>query len=94
MNCFVCKFGETEPGVTTYTLNDDTMTLVVKKVPASVCDACGEGHLEPEVSMRLQQIVKEARNSGIEFMVQKYTPDKFPQDVVGKRRHGRATTSG
>ena len=57
------------------------MTLVVKNVPAGVCDACG--HLEPEVSVRLQEIVKEARLAGVEIMVRKYTPAAVPQEVIG-----------
>ena len=86
MKCFVCRFGEIEPGVTTYNLNHDPMTLVVKNVPASVCDACGEGHLEPEVSVRLQEIVNEARTAGVEFMVRKYTPARTPHKANGVQR--------
>ena len=86
MKCFVCRFGEIEPGVTTYNLNHDPMTLVVKNVPASVCDSCGEGHLEPEVSVRLQEIVKEARTAGVEFMVRKYTPARTPHKANGVQR--------
>ena len=48
MKCFVCRFGEIEPGTTTFNLNLKSMTLVVKEVPAEVCDACGEGIFGPE----------------------------------------------
>ena len=86
MQCFVCRFGKIEPGVTTYNLNREPMTLVVKDVPAGVCDACGEGYLDPDVSTRLQEIVKDAINSGVELMVRKYTPAILAQEVSGKQQ--------
>ena len=86
MKCFVCRFGEIEPGVTTYNLNRDPMTLVVKDVPAGVCDACGEGYLEPEVSVRLQEIVEDAGNAGVEFMVRKFMPAAVLEGAKGTER--------
>ena len=86
MKCFVCKFGEIEPGVTTYNLNHDSMTLVVKNVPAGVCDACGEGYLELEVSARLQEIVDEAKNTGVEILVRKYIPAEVSHEVNGTQQ--------
>ena len=43
MKCVICKYGETEPGTTTITLERDNTTLVIKNVPADVCQYCGEG---------------------------------------------------
>ena len=80
MKCLVCKFGETEPGTITYNLNSDAMTLVVKNVPADVCDACGEGYLGREVSEELHAIVEGAKKSGVEFMVRKYVPAEGSRD--------------
>ncbi len=82
MKCLVCRFGEIEPGITTYNLNGEAMTLVVKEVPADVCDACGEGYLAPEVSERLNDIVEDAKRTGVEFMVRKYTRAEIPREKV------------
>ena len=79
MKCLVCRFGEIEPGTTTYNLNGEAMTLVVKEVPADVCDACGEGYLAPEVSEQLNDIVEDAKRTGVEFMVRKYMPAQVSQ---------------
>lgn len=86
MRCIVCKFGETELGATTYNLNLDAMTLVVKNVPASVCDACGEGYLELEVSARLQEIVDDAKTGGVDVLICKYTPATVPLEANGTQR--------
>ncbi len=45
MKCPICRQGDTEPGTATVTLNRQHTTLVVKAVPASVCDNCGEDYL-------------------------------------------------
>ena len=42
MKCVVCKSGETHEGTTTVTLERDGLTLVMKEVPAEICDNCGE----------------------------------------------------
>ena len=46
MKCTVCKHGETQPGTATVTLSRDQLTLVVKSVPAQVCENCGEGYID------------------------------------------------
>jgi YgiT-type zinc finger domain-containing protein len=82
MKCFVCRFGEIEPGTTTLNLNLKSLTLVVKEVPAEVCDACGEGYLDPSVSERLDEIVNEAEKSGVEVLILKYAPAKISSEQV------------
>ena len=42
MKCAICKNGETYPGTTTVTLTRGEATIVIKNVPAEVCDNCGE----------------------------------------------------
>ena len=51
MKCLICKQAETQPGVTTITLERDGLTLVVKQVPAQVCPNCGEAYVD-EVETR------------------------------------------
>lgn len=38
MKCIVCKHRQTEPGTMTATLERGETTIVVKEVPADVCD--------------------------------------------------------
>lgn len=49
----ICKHGETQPGETTLTLMRDALTLVIKHVPAQVCDNCGEAYVDEETTARL-----------------------------------------
>ena len=61
MKCPICKNGETSPGVATVTLERGGLTLVVKAVPAQVCDKCGEEWIDDATARRLEQVVNEAR---------------------------------
>jgi YgiT-type zinc finger domain-containing protein len=55
MKCVVCKVGETAPGMTTVTLEHDGFTLVVKSVPAQVCENCGEEYIDEDIVNQLLQ---------------------------------------
>ena len=37
MRCVICKSGDVQPGLTTFTVERGEMTLVLKGVPARVC---------------------------------------------------------
>ena len=60
MNCVICKHGEAVPSKITVTLNLDSLTLVVKEVPALVCDNCGEEYVDEDVSSQLLETAEEA----------------------------------
>ena len=45
MKCVICKYGETAPGKVTVTLEDEAATVVIKEVPARVCQTCGEEYV-------------------------------------------------
>jgi len=46
MKCVICKTGETGESKV-------TVTLLLKEVPAQVCDNCGEYYLSEEISRRV-----------------------------------------
>ncbi len=50
MKCVNCKQGETQPGTTTVTLERGGMSLVIKGVPARVCENCGEEYVDERVT--------------------------------------------
>lgn len=70
--CAFCKGGHLQPGYTTMTLERDTATVVVKRVPALVCDTCGESYLEEDVLSRLFREADEAVARGAEVEVRSY----------------------
>ena len=73
MKCVICKYGETAPGFATLTLTRNAMTLVVRDVPASVCDNCGEEYVESEITERLLETAEHAARNGVQVEVRSYT---------------------
>jgi YgiT-type zinc finger domain-containing protein len=65
MKCAICKQAEVQPGTATVTLERDTLTLVVKGVPALICPNCGEEYIDEEVTERLLQTAEEAARAGV-----------------------------
>ena len=72
MNCLICKTGTTQQGTTTVTLERDTTVIVIKDVPAQVCDNCGEYYLSEEVSSRIYALAEEAVKRKVEIEVLHY----------------------
>lgn len=70
--CVICKTGRLEPGTTTITLQRDNSTVVIQDVPALVCDTCGEGYTDGEVTDRVLEIGDRAIAQGVRFDVRRY----------------------
>lgn len=72
MRCVVCKRGETREGQTTVTLERNGAALVVRKVPAQICENCGEAYVEAEVTRRLLAAAREALRAGVEVDIREF----------------------
>ena len=72
MTCIFCKIGETKPGTTTLLLERDNTTLVIKRVPADVCQNCGEAYVDEETTERLLQLAEAAVKSGVQVDIRQY----------------------
>ena len=72
MKCLACKHGLLQPGRTTVTVERDGTTIVVRNVPADVCETCGEDYLEAAVASSLESVLREATGSGVRFEVREY----------------------
>jgi YgiT-type zinc finger domain-containing protein len=72
MKCVVCKRGETREGTTTVTLEREGAALVVRKVPAQVCENCGEAYLEADVTRRLLAAARQALRAGVEVDIREF----------------------
>ena len=64
MTCVICEVGETEPGTATVTLEKDGAIIVIKNVPADVCQVCGEAYTDQDVTRRLLQVANEEAQKG------------------------------
>ena len=58
--CAVCKLGTLARGTTTATFESEGTTVVIRNVPADVCNSCGEGSFDPITTDRLLEIAAEA----------------------------------
>lgn len=72
MKCLICKQGETQPGLTTVSLQRDERTLIIKGVPAEICDNCGEYYLSPEIAKRLYRQAEESLQHGAEVEIGRF----------------------
>lgn len=72
MKCPVCKKGETAKGKVTVTLEKGDMTLVIKKVPANVCQNCGEEYVEESTATQLLKTAEEAVRMGVHVDIRNF----------------------
>ena len=72
MNCVVCKSGQTKPGSATVTLNRGESVIVMKGVPAGVCENCGEYYLSDEISARVMESAETAVRRGAEVEILRF----------------------
>ena len=72
MKCLLCKQGETQPGRVTVTLQRGETTVIIKDVPADVCENCGEYYLSDKVTEQLLIKGEEAVKNGAEVEIFRY----------------------
>lgn len=72
MLCTICKNGEMKDGLVTVTLQRDESVIIIKKVPAKVCENCEEYTLSEDVSRRILQIAENAVQNNAEVEILQY----------------------
>lgn len=72
MRCVICQHGETKPGLVTVTLEREECIIVLKKVPAEICDNCGEYYLSDAVTEQVLEKAESAINNGAELEIIRY----------------------
>ena len=72
MNCVVCKHGETRPGHVTVTLQRGDTTVILKQVPAEVCQNCGEYYLSETIAGQVMNRAEDAVKSGAEVEILRF----------------------
>ena len=72
MKCVICKQGRTHDGMTTVTLTRGQTTVVIKDVPAEICENCAEYYLSEEVTEKVQALAERAVMHGAEIEVLHY----------------------
>ena len=72
MKCTICKQGETLPGKTTVVLERGKTTVVIKDVPADICENCGEYYLTEEMTAKVIEMAEEAVKHNAEIEVLRF----------------------
>ena len=72
MKCIICKTGETEPGETTVTLQRGETVVIIKGVPAQICQECGEYYLDEDVAKRVHAQAEAAVQRHAEVEILRY----------------------
>ena len=72
MECTICKTGKMKEGRVTVTLQRGESIIVIKKVPASVCENCGEYTLSEPVTRKIMNVAEQAVANNAEIEVLQY----------------------
>lgn len=72
MKCPICKHGNTHAGIASITLERDGSTMVFKRVPADICENCGEVFHDAKVTRALLQQADQAAKGGVEIDVRRF----------------------
>lgn len=72
MKCLICKNGETNPGYAAITFERDGKTLILKNVPARVCNNCGEEYFDESITEEVMNLAEEVFQSGVQLEIREY----------------------
>ena len=72
MKCTICKHGETAPGLVNVTLERGNTVIVVKQVPADICQDCGEYYLDEPTTERIMAMGEDAVRRRTEMEIVRY----------------------
>lgn len=72
MKCVLCRHGETRPGQVTVTLQRGGTMVIIKDVPAEVCENCGEYYLSETVTEQILAKAEAAVKSHAEVEILRF----------------------
>ena len=70
MECFMCK-GELEKKKVNYVVDLEKTIIIIKDVPAKVCNNCGEKFYDDETAKNIEKIVNQLKELTVEVTVVK-----------------------
>jgi YgiT-type zinc finger domain-containing protein len=72
MTCVICNAGATSPGTTTATLERGGTVVIIRDVPAQVCEDCGEYYLDEPVAQWVYSRAEQAVGRRVEVEILRY----------------------
>ncbi len=74
MNCFMCK-GTLEKKKVNYIVDLGETIIIIKGVPAKVCEQCGEQYFDDKTSENIEAIVNQLKRLPMEVSIVNYTEE-------------------
>ncbi|MBF0160354.1 MAG: type II toxin-antitoxin system MqsA family antitoxin [Magnetococcales bacterium] len=72
MKCVICKTGHTHPSTATITLQRERTVIVIRNVPAEICDDCGEYYLDDATARKVYTAADQGVKRNVEVEIQSY----------------------
>jgi len=67
-NCVVCK-GVLKAKAISHIVDMDGHIIIIKNVPAEVCNQCGESYLSHEVALKVEKLIDIYANNNVEVLI-------------------------
>lgn len=71
MLCVLCK-GEMKSGKVNFPVDKEDNFILIKGVPAEICEQCGEVFLKDDVAAAIEKIAKTAKATNVEFEILRF----------------------
>ena len=72
MNCILCKANLTKGNVN-HIVDLGEGIIIIKNVPASICEQCGEYFLDTKTALKLESLVDEIKKNKAEVFIVNYS---------------------
>jgi YgiT-type zinc finger domain-containing protein len=72
MKCVICKTGEVASGKTTVVMHRKDTSIIIKDVPADICQTCGEYYLSEEMTEQVLKRAESASAKGAEVEILRF----------------------
>ena len=72
LSCFYCK-GNTADSITTHVVKLKTCIIIIKNVPCTICNQCGEAFFDNDVALQIEKIVSEMKPAITEVAIVNYS---------------------
>ncbi len=72
MNCVLCKANLTKGNVN-HIVDLGEGIIIIKNVPANICEQCGEYYLDTNTALKLESIVEDIKKNKAEVFIVNYS---------------------
>lgn len=71
MRCILCK-ADLIDGKVNHIVDLGERIIIIKNVPANVCNQCGEYYVDTQIALKLESIVEEVKRNKAEVFIVNY----------------------